>query len=1668
MSDLPGQEEKIVAAASGWTWVQWLMLIVSAIVIGVLIYVLIRIIIRRIQLSRMVGTMREDLLLRRELVAMAAGKDIAAQQKEQYLRTENIRMDVASAVQKMTEHGISPRRTGSWLLLGEPGAGKSRLMESAGIPYPAGLNDFSRAAEVTSTFNLWMTEKGAVWDIGGRTFLSRWGGRQDQEWRVFLTEYGKIYKKALPNGIVLTIPADALLLDPPDLRDRKATLIAEEMRMCSRMIGAYCPVWVVITKCDLVEGFSEYCALLSDKDCEQALGWRNPQADAIFDPAQAESGFDRVVQKLCDLRSAFALNEQVWEKTAAGSNRADIMTPVYLMPERFAGMKESLSRYLTAIFTHIRHKEDKHGLFRFQGFWFVAALDKPVTTIERVTLEKENGKLRPVTRVLDTAQDDDSEQLRDVSDIVSVHEKILSSTSARHYFTKNLMQHSVLGTSGLSRYTPAAVSRMRRPYRIAGLALLLLALPLAIAAYMLSPGLQELAHRDVFYWENIHNLFENGAVGNAPLVEQKEDQQAPLTDEPVPGTQTSRREFLYMMSNMSSLSADLSFFWRPAAWLVDKEPSSTLLKAKKDFINKAAIVNMFLRPVVDTTREVYTYRADNYATLHSPWVEADTRALSTLMQITRYGIRILNKEKVIDDINYTTLVNLKNSPSRDSALKSLWINSVSKNETMSAMTQLNGYLKPVSMEAALALSKAIALYNKAVSTLEIYPDFHYRDMIAFVHRLERMRELHDDMRALEAGFVDAVKRDDRTSMASLIADWEKAYGEAKQLEDQLEKDEDLLDIDKEASLRACVAAVQQKLNHALVNDLQTFGAHSKDLGQTDNAEFLRGQVARLTKVIIGVLPRMATECDALATDKLCRFWDRPEDELDQPHPWQNSMTYADALHELFTFPIPAGSKEESFHYRLARIQERHKQYEARVAAIIKDERNLLDEASWAQNWRILERQALMLCLQDAPQSNLEVPLPGDAPALARKLPALPYTRAGRVAVNPHYAPVKASARVADLQELSAYTHAHLTNDAYNEELDRAVQVLDNACNHYLMDYIFYWTESVPANYKIRGIDTWKQFVESGETLNATDMAAIFYDINEMLIEALSIPSLQNEAKYPALIDRLEEVKAAQKVLDVEMRRDFNNTSDFISKLPTDAAAAWKSMLYMPVEKLFSIYWGSWRPRQMGATFPWWNYYLSCGMNLLKREAAEAEQASITEALSNASKFPLCNTTSRGRSDILSLYDLMEMGEQLDGLEQVVDEKRDEEILKEARAHSIPEEVASLKLPLLLKGGAAWTRLNGVLKLLAAVESPLTCELVLPAVEVRRSPITGEDSLRRVIPAGYRFSYCRVTCGGKALTQRFSMNRQNEQDAAMGSGPLPADAADLQFEFFRHSSSTSPDSVLKVEGAWSALNLYLRAGVRLADDKKTAYVPLVFRDREGYTCLFWLGLRFNREMIPPDEWPTNGIFNTASQDDDEGLAKKEIALRRAFRKVFLTQRNMPVEVSPDDRAALRREIDAIAAGGYKVAFEVVTPDAEECPNEARLQAAAQFPYFSVGGALESSGKLRAVPDVTRMSGFTIPGSDKLLLRLYRHAQEEFSAMYLQQEEPLLDFVLRSAKEYNAIPGYLTVPVTIASDSGYVAYTLYLRPVLSISADDGLLPSGDSFSDIDYPETEDNEQ
>lgn len=1648
-----------------WTALQWLMLIVCVLLLALLTYIIVRVIIHRIRLNRMVGTMREDLLLRRELAAMAAGKDIAAQQKEQFMRTESIRMDMHAAAQDMEEHGISPRRTGSWILLGEPGSGKSRLMESGGIHYPMGMNDFSRASEPTSTFNLWITEKGSVWDVGGRLFLSRWGGRQDQEWRFFLSEYKKIYRKSLPSGVILTIPADALLLDSADLREKKTTLIVEEMRALCHTLGAHCPVWVVITKCDLVDGFSEFFSLLDDPCCDQPLGWKNPEADSSFNQSKTSAAFDGIVNRLKDLRSALALNAQLWEKAAApGANRADIATPIYLMPERFAAMRENLCSYLSAIFTHIRDKEDDRGLFRFEGFWFVATLDKPVTTTERVSLEKEGGKLHPV--VLPQKAPQDHVAAADASDLISVHEKILSVASPRHYFTKNLWQEGILCASGLSRYTARALQRIRRPYWISTLILLALAIPLVITSHVKNKPLETLADRDVNYWKEIHRLFTENAVSQAALISAEKDRQVPLAAQDVPTTHTSRREFMYTLSNMTTLSAELPLFWRPAAWWVDDETSITLFSTYKNFIDKASLVSMLVKPVVDSARSVLSYRADHHATLRSPWEPEDTKALATLLQISRHGVLRLQGVRVYDDIPYAHLINLKDSPSQDSALKSLWMNSTSKNKTIHDMSQLNGYLKPVSMESALALSKGTALYSHAVLSLDIYPNLHFRLMHRFLQELSHLMELRDAMRRMEENFAQAERQGDSTAMRSSIREWISAYQEALPLVDSLRAAEKELDIDDEASLRDCVTAVQKALYDALTDDIKNFDAIHIGLGNSDNANFLKEQATSLRKAINTALPRIASECDPLVTKELCLFWDRKEDETSTPHPWENFMASARDLYELFTYPVPAGSRTESFHRRLTRIQETKKEYDTLAARVCKQVDTPLNEACWEQNWHILERIALHRCLADAPRANIEVPL-STAPLNGRKFPAMPYTHAGRASINQRYEPMSANRRITDLTELSAYVHERFPDDQSDDDLYESVTLLDEACKHYLLDYILYWTEMVPSQYKIQGIRTWLDFVESGDVLFAADMPGIIYEVNSLLIEALSISCLQDETKYPEVIERLANVRQVQKDLNAEARRNIGQTAHFISKLPRSADEAWISFLNTPVDKLFGTYWTAWYPNDTNASFLWWNDYLEHGMLLLKHEAAAAEQESLLSVLAYTTKFPLCNTPLRERSDILSLYDLIDMGERLEAISQADGNQHEDEIAKQAAARNIPEDLASLRLPLLLKNGHAWKPLSDTLALLASPEAPLTYELILPASAARAASITGEDNPQRLIPAGYRFSYCRISCKGSAITNRFALNKHSETDTDISSAPMPADMGDLQFEFYRHSNSTTPDSVLKIDGAWSALNLYLRPGVRLSDDKKTAYVPTIFRDREGYSCIFWLGLRFNREMIPPSEWPSYAAFDTPTSGDDQ-LMNKELAMRKAIRHTFLTARNIPRKSTPEERSALLRELASLLGSGYKISFEVITPSATECPDPERLEASSAFPYFTVGSALASSSKLRAVPDATQHTGFQIPGDEKLLLRLYRHAQEEFSALYLQQEEPLLHYVIKHASGFSPIAGFFSVPFRASNGTSSATYTLYLRPRLTAAADDGLLPDDAAFfPNVDYPEPSQNE-
>lgn len=1669
--DAAGAVQSVESSAPSWfdhmSVADWFLLGLVVLLALVVLFILVRFMVRRTKLRKMVGTMREDLLLRRELASMVAGKDLKSQQREQYLRTENIRMDLAAAHRTMQDRGLSPRQTSSWFLLGEPGSGKSRLMEYGGIQYPAGINDFSLAAEATSTFNMWLADKGIVWDIGGRLFLSRWGGRVDHEWQTFLDGYVKIFKNNLVNGVILTIPSDALMLDPAELRDRKISLIAEEMRVLSRISGSYCPVWVVITKCDQLDGFSEFCSLLRDQDCEMPLGWQNPNPERPFDPSLADSAFNHLIDQLKDLRAALALNEQVWEKCTVTGRRDEIAIPVYRMPEAFEGLRENLKRYLAGIFTHVENKKSDRGIFQFSGVWFTAALDQPVTVMERVMFRRDGENLTPVVlpegdSPLPAVSADASSSLGGATNLISVREKIVSVRSPRHFFTARLLQHIVLGTHNRSDFTDSAARRVRRPYRIAAACLLIMAVPLMLCSAFNREHLSRLAGRYVDFWARTHDLFVSGAVNRAPIIAAEKGHQVPLTDAPMPGTQTSRREYLYNLDNMATLSPELPLFWRAASWVTDGESSHILLEKHKKFINKAAVVCMLLRPVVDSARSVLTYRAEHYAEGHSAWDKDDTMALATLMQITNYGIRLMNGQHLVDDIVYADLVRLDDSPSHESAIKSLWSTSTADNKTILEMSALNGYLKPVSMEAAQAITAGVALYSAALDSMELYLELNYPVMRRFLENLLRMQQLQGEMKQREDLFCDAVRKEDAARMQSCRTEWKHLYDEACALQGRIEEDEHTLDFDDQNSLREGASSVYARIHAALEKDIHRFDALGMNLGDSKNADFLRHQVLLLHRALLRKIPLLSRECDSIPQE-LCTIWDRAKDADSEPRPWQRYMTYAKTLNDLLFYPLPVGDARESFHRRIARVKETKKRYDESVATLGQREGSGLDASCWEQNWHILVGDVISTWLRDVPQSNTAIIPPESLPRTPRSLPAIPYTRAGKYTLSPTYDPASVDARLSDLNELSAFVHEHLAagQSRHHEEITHTIETMDEACKHFLVDYVMYWTEEIPAQYKLQGIRSWSQFVESGDVFVTSDVTGMLREVNELMLKALSISCLRNKELFPDIPGRIEEISRAQKDLNPETRRNFLHTADFISRLDLSPVKAWQYLVNLPVDELFKQYWVSWYTDESDSSFLWWNDYLSSGMRLLKKEAANELRAEIRGCLPFASMFPLCNTPLRRPNDILSSFDLESLQERLDGISGLYDDKQDAEIAKQAALRNIPADSASLRLDLPKQREKAWGKASDVVHLLADPELPLSATFILPKADVRKAPVSGEDGKKRLLPVVRRFPYCRVTRDGAALSSLVNLNRQNDADVELTSAPIPVETGDLQFEFFRRADAASPDCTVKFPGSWSSINLYLRRGVHVADDRKTAYVPLSFRDREGYSCVFWVGVRFNREMIPPGEWLGSGEFDESPVTREDDAAVKEKELRKAIRAAFLTDRNLPRTITADDRQELLRSIRTLLGKSYSIAFEVVMPSATEMPQEDRLRSCALFPYFAVGSADGSSGKLRAVPDSTQTSSFFLPGKVKMLLRLYRHAHDEFSAMYIQQQQPLLDFVIDHASAYSPIPGYFSVPVRVSdSSNGSLTYTLYLRPFIKVFADDGLLPEDGEGMQTEY--------
>ena len=243
-------------------------------------------------------------------------KQMSAKEKEHHQELQHRWQEAMVALKKshLKKRG-NPLYVLPWyMVIGESGSGKTTAIESARLSSP--FAEVSRTSGISGTRNCdwWFFEQAILIDTAGRYAIPVDEGRDKDEWQNFLSLLARFRKREPLNGLVVTVSADKLLESGPEALESDGKSIRQRVDELMRVLGAKFPIYVLVTKCDLVQGMNPFCGRLTDETLDQPMGLTNQELSKDITYFLGRS-FDYIGDRLRDLRL------MIFHKTDLGPDR---------------------------------------------------------------------------------------------------------------------------------------------------------------------------------------------------------------------------------------------------------------------------------------------------------------------------------------------------------------------------------------------------------------------------------------------------------------------------------------------------------------------------------------------------------------------------------------------------------------------------------------------------------------------------------------------------------------------------------------------------------------------------------------------------------------------------------------------------------------------------------------------------------------------------------------------------------------------------------------------------------------------------------------------------------------------------------------------------------------------------------------------------------------------------------------------------------------------------------------------------------------------------------------------------------------------------------------------------------------------------------------------------
>jgi type VI secretion system protein ImpL len=245
-----------------------------------------------------------------------------------------------------------------YMVIGESASGKTTAIKGARLSSPFAEMTQLSGFSGTKNCDWWFFEQAIIIDTAGRYAIPIDEGRDKDEWQRFLNLLSKYRKKEPLNGLVVTVAADKLMEATPDAMEEDGRQIRRRIDELIRVLGSTFPVYLLITKCDLVQGMTQFSSQLDDELLQQAFGALNHNLSQDY-PGFFNRAMHTILERLAHLRLL------IFHKLDA-----KVLDPALLLfPDEFSRLKPGIDAFMKGAFQKNPYQETPmlRGVFFSSG-----------------------------------------------------------------------------------------------------------------------------------------------------------------------------------------------------------------------------------------------------------------------------------------------------------------------------------------------------------------------------------------------------------------------------------------------------------------------------------------------------------------------------------------------------------------------------------------------------------------------------------------------------------------------------------------------------------------------------------------------------------------------------------------------------------------------------------------------------------------------------------------------------------------------------------------------------------------------------------------------------------------------------------------------------------------------------------------------------------------------------------------------------------------------------------------------------------------------------------------------------------------------------------------------------------------------------------------------------